>query len=141
MKPTDINERVKEFITPFLITNWTILPSEDLDIEVGEMDEKENDIKVTDTNVLLWFAKGLHDSVFFLKDYSLDSKIPHVAILPTEYLGVLVVHRGERCILSASWHGYGFVMLDQIKTSFGPFPVSKVEIEFCFQIAKALSLV
>jgi hypothetical protein len=140
MKTTDINEQIKKLLLPFLITDWKILPSEDLDAAIRKRNKLEKEIKITDANELFWFAKGLHDSTFFLKDYSLDSKIPGVAILPTEYFGALVVHRYDRCILSASWHGYDFVMMDQIKTSFEPFPISKMEIEFCFQITQAFPL-
>jgi len=139
MKTPDINEIIKERLSSFLITNWIILPSEDLAEQIRLINKKESVIKITDANAILWFARGRHDSVFFLKDYSLSSKIPEVVNLPMEYMGALVVHKRERCILSACWSGQEFIMMNEIKTCFGPFPISKTEVKFCTQITESLS--
>lgn len=139
MKTPDINEVIKGCLNPFLITDWAILPSEDLTERMQLINKKDKVIKVTDANAVLWFARGLNNSVFFLKDYSLDSKIPGVCHLPTEYMGALIVQMHERCILSACWHGYEFVMMDEIKISLEPYPIPRNKVRFCFQITKALS--
>ena len=141
MKTHDINEEVKKRLTPFLTTDWNILPSEDLESQRNQFneEEKEKEIKITAVNNILWFAQGFHNSTFFLKDYSLDSKISRTCNLPTEYLGALVIHQNNRCILSASWHGYEFIIMDNIKTCFEAFPISQDEISFCLDIVQVLS--
>ncbi len=144
METPDINESIKERLKPFLISDWNILASEDLDESVKSFNQNENEIKVIDANVILWFAKGINNTIFFLKEYSLNSKTQdskkHIdAQLPTEYLGALVVHKHKRCIFSACWHGYDFIMLDEIKIFLGPYPILKKEIKFLSQIAQTLT--
>jgi hypothetical protein len=138
MENYDLNERVKIALKNFLTADWKIIPSEDLEDKIEVFNKKETSIHVTEARNILWFARGLYGSIFFLKDFAIESKIPDMCKLPTEYTGALIVQKNDTCIFSTSWHGYEFIIVDVIKTNLCTYPISKRDVTFCEQIANII---
>lgn len=138
MKKHDINEQVKQKLDPFVISNWKIIPSEDLNNAVKLFNQHEEHIQVEDCTNILWYARGLHDSYFFLKEYSLDSRVPNAFKLPTEYFGVLILYQHSTCILTASWYGQKLIVMDEVKLKLTNQLLTRVEVNFVSSLLKVL---
>lgn len=140
MKQENLNQKTRECLRPFLSTEWITVPIENLGKETEIFNKKEDIIKITEVTASLSFAKGPHDTNFFLKEYSLKAEMPEIGgKFQTEYMGALCVHLFQDFVLSTSWHGCSVIIMNKVEACFENYSLSKTEIDFFKNVSQALS--
>lgn len=126
----DINETLKQKLRPLLKSDWKLQHLNDLkdDFEQYSKDESLPRQTIEDASELIWKGVALNNFVFIFEDSSLTTRIYFQEAsfkIPQETFGTLRVCYYGCEIFTITWHGYEFILVDNIKIELRncyPFP-------------------